>query len=198
MDRLDALLDVAAPLLNRVDSVLGTTGAPEEHRVWAELRRVGLLPGDAARAVAALRPAAIAEAAPELRGQARVCADTADTLPPPAEWVGEAATAYDEARRRTAERLAAGPASLRHRLTATADLADALTGWMTRARTDLAATLTGILTSAEAVTLIAGVAFPSADESRAAAEVAATLLGTIADTYDRADDLLDRATLPAR
>jgi hypothetical protein len=64
MDLLDGVVAAADPLLRRVDQVLSTTGAPPDHPVWASLRLVRLLPGDAVQAVAALRPADLAEAAP--------------------------------------------------------------------------------------------------------------------------------------
>ncbi len=193
MDRLDHLLTAAEPLLARVDQVLSAAGAPPGHDVWPELRRVRLLPGDAARAVAALHPSALADAVPELRAQARVCADTAGTLPMATTWTGSAAEAYESARRRTAEQLNLGPESLSHRMAATADLADALTDWMTRTRVDLAGTLAGVLTSAEALTLATGAGFPQPDETRAAADVAAVLLRSVGDSYDQAEDLLDDA-----
>ncbi|BCY05201.1 hypothetical protein [Actinoplanes sp. L3-i22] len=190
MDRLDHLLTAAEPLLSRVDQVLSAVGAPEGHEVWPELRRVRLLPGDAARAVAALHPAAVADAAPELRAQAQACTDTADTLPLATGWTGDAANAYESARRRAAEQLTAAPDSLSRRMTATADLADALTDWMTRTRGDLAGALAGVLISAEALTLTAGAGFPQPGETHAAADVAALLLRTVGDSYDQAEDLL--------
>ena len=61
-DRLDTLLDTVGPLLRRVDDVLSTGGAPPEHPVWREIRRVRLLPWDAVLAVAALRPDVMREA----------------------------------------------------------------------------------------------------------------------------------------
>ncbi|GIF15131.1 hypothetical protein [Actinoplanes teichomyceticus] len=190
MDPLDRLMAAAGPLLSRVDQVLSTAGAPQGHRVWPELRRVRLLPGDAARAVAALRPAAVAEAAPQLRAQARACADTADALPVATSWTGDAAEAYEAARRRAAEQLNAGPDSLSRRMTATADLADALTDWMTSSRHELAGALAEALTSAEAMALATGGGFPDSGEARAAADVAALLLRTVGDSYDRAEHLL--------
>ncbi|WIM96826.1 hypothetical protein ACTOB_000295 [Actinoplanes oblitus] len=285
-DRLDPLLAAAEPLLSRVDEVLAAVGAPAGHDVWPELRRVRLLPGDAVRAVAALHPAAIAEPVAELRAQARACAATADALPLVTDWSGSAAEAYETARRRTAEQLNAGPDSLSRRMTATADLADALTDWMTRTRRDLAVTLADVLISAPALTLTAGPAtggpldglmdaqflgslsgplagspsglladtpggpftgspgdpftgspggplagsrggpltgrpsgslvgspgglfagtpsgpsagpasrtgLPSPEEARAAADIAAVLLAAVANSYDRAEDLLDAA-----
>ncbi|SDT72398.1 hypothetical protein [Actinoplanes derwentensis] len=190
MDRLDQLLTVANPLLTRVDDVLSTVGAPGGHDVWAELRRVRLLPGDAARAVAGLRPTAILDSVPELRADARAYADLADALPLPGEWSGAAADAYEQARRSTAERLHGGPDSLGERMEATADLADALTGWMLGARADLAESLAEVCLTTEALTLT-GSAHPPGQEAGAAAAIGAILLRTVADSYDRAEDLLD-------
>jgi hypothetical protein len=193
MDQLDQLLAAATPLLDQIDEALAAIGAPGGHDVWRELRRVRLLPGDAARAVAALHPAAILDAAPELRADARAYADMADALPLASGWSGDAAEAYETARRGAAERLNGGPDSLGHRMEATADLADALTGWMLRARGDLAATLAGVMLSAEAITLTAGDE-PASVRASAAAIVGARLLQTVADSYDEAEDLLAEAT----
>ncbi|MDI6100573.1 hypothetical protein QLQ12_18345 [Actinoplanes sp. NEAU-A12] len=189
MDRLDELLTAGTPLLSRVDEVLSTIGAPGGHDVWRELRRIRLLPGDAARAVAALRPTAILEAGPELRADARAYADLADALPLAGDWSGEAADAYETARRSTAERLNGGPDSLGRRMEATADLADALAGWMLRARGELTSTLAEVMLSAEAITLLGG-DHPPADSAAAAAAIGARLLHTIAGSYDEAEDLL--------
>jgi hypothetical protein len=192
MDRLDHLLDTARPLLKRVDEVLSLTGAPADHGMWAEMRRVRLLPGDAAQAVAALRPSAFADAVAGLRADARACAPVADSLPRPEEWTGEAADAYEDVRRRAAAHLGGGDESLDERLEATADLAQALTEWMAQTRAELAGTLADILDSGQAVTLSSGgAALPPPDtEVLAAADVAAHILRTVADNYDYATDLL--------
>jgi hypothetical protein len=192
MDRLNELLETARPLLRRVDETLTIAGAPADHSVWGELRRVRLLPGDAARAVAALRPADLVEAAPELRADARACVTLADGLPPPDDWTGDAADAYDEVRRRMAAQLSGGDESLDERLEATADLAEALREWMEQARTDLSVTLADILNSSEAMTLArpAAAPQPTPQETEAAADIAAHLLHTVANTYDYATDLI--------
>lgn len=194
MDRLDQLLTVADPLLSRVDDVLSTVGAPGGHAVWTELRRVRLLPGDAARAVAGLRSAAILDTIPELRADARAYAALADALPLVGEWSGEAADAYEQSRRRTAERLHGGPDNLSRRMDATADLAAALTDWMLDARGDLAESLAEVCGTTEALTLLGGT-HPPEREASAAAAIGAVLLRTVAETYERAEDLLDEFKL---
>jgi hypothetical protein len=191
MDRLDDLLDTARPLLDRVDQMLSVAGAPGEHRVWAELRRVRLLPGDAAHAVASLRPAALGEAGPEIRAEARACVETAAGLPPPGPWAGEAAEAYDEARRRMAAQLSGGDESLDERMEATADLAEALREWMEQTRAGLARVLAEALGSREAVALTAAAVMPpSRADVVGAADIAASVLRVVADSYDYADELI--------
>jgi hypothetical protein len=192
MDRLDDLLHTAQPLLDRVDQMLTVVGAPGDHRVWGELRRVRLLPGDAARAVAALRPATLGEAGPEIRAEARACVEVAAGLPPPAEWSGEAADAYDDRRRRLADQLTGGDESLDERLEATADLADALREWMAQTRDDVARVLADAIGSREAAALLTGggVMPPPPGDVMGAAEIAASVLRVVADNYDYATDLI--------
>jgi hypothetical protein len=194
-DPLDTLLDTVGPLLRRVDDVLSTGGAPPDHPVWREIRRVRLLPWDAVLAVAALRPETMREAVRELRADVRAYSAVADSLPSPGVWSGEAAEAYDQARRRTVDHLSGGAESLDERLNATADLAEAMADWMVRARADLAATLAEVLSSAEGLLLSFRIdAPPEAGDVSAAAEVAVEVLRTIATGYDMADDLLQGST----
>ena len=190
MDRLDQVIQTAGPLLRRVDDTLSTVGAPPGHHLWAELRRVRLLPGDAVHAVAALRPAELAEAAPELRADARAYAGIAESLPAPTDWTGDAADAYDAARRRAADHLSGSPDSLDERLEATADLADALIEWMAQARSELAAILAEILSSTEALDLSTD-SIVDYSAALSAADIAVRLLRTVADSYDLATDLLN-------
>ncbi|XVV13077.1 hypothetical protein ACQP2X_01600 [Actinoplanes sp. CA-131856] len=196
MDRLDQLLDAAHPLLRRVEEVLDAAGAPAEHKIWQELRRVRLLPADAVAAVAALRPEALTRAVPSLRAAARSCAGAAADLPPPGEWEGEAAETYDDLRRRVATHLAGADDSLDERLEATADLTEALSDWMTRARDTVATALGEALLSAEALTLQTTpvTAPPGTAEIEAAATVAAHVLRTIAGLYTEAEELMHNST----
>jgi hypothetical protein len=194
MDRLDDVLGAAAPLLKRADRVLASAGAPPDHEIWPALRRVRLLPWDAVQAVAALRPDDLTEAAPELRDDARSYAGVAGSLPLPGVWTGDAADAYEQARKRTAAHLSGGADSLDERLEATADLADALIGWMRQTRGGLAAALAEVMTSAEALSLSASsdavADLPQAWEVDAAADVATRVLETVADSYDAVRELM--------
>jgi hypothetical protein len=196
MDQLDRLRGDAMSLLGRVDDILAATGAPSGHRVWEPLRRVRLLTVDAVAAVAALRPAEFAAEAPDLRGRATAYVEAAARLPAPDTWSGEAADAYDSARRRLADQLNGDPDSLAERLEASADLVDALVDWMRRSKSAVAGCLAGVLGSAEAVLLLTAdhaVAPVSEAEVLAAADVADLVLRTIAEVYDEASELLDAA-----
>ena len=203
-DRLESVVQIAGPLLRRIDHVLAAGGAPPDHPVWAELRRVKLLPGDAVVAVVALRPAEFTEVVPALRRQARACATIATDLPLPHLWRGDAADAYAASRTRVADHLSGGRESLDERLAATAGLAEAMADWMHRTRRRTAAAVTEILTSTEAVRLATGpgagpaaesAAGPAAvstqlEEARAAAAMAVPVLRAIGDSYAEGADLL--------
>jgi hypothetical protein len=191
MDPLDDLLSSARPLLDRVDRTLTVVGAPADHRVWGELRRVRLLPGDATRAVAAMQPVALSDAGPEIRAEARACAEVAAGLPPPGEWSGAAAEAYDDVRQRMATQLSGGDESLDERLEATADLAEALREWMEQTRGALARVLAEAMGSSQAAALASGGALPPPEaDILGAADIAASVLRVIADHYDYATDLI--------
>ncbi|MCY1137421.1 hypothetical protein OWR29_05365 [Actinoplanes sp. Pm04-4] len=191
MDRLDSVLDAATPLLRRAEEVLEAAGAPIGHPLWGHLRRVRLMPADAAAAVAGLRPPALADAAADLRADARVCAGVASSLPSPGQWEGEAAEAYEDQRRRFAGHLSGTGESLDERFEATADLAAALHDWMVRTRDNLASALADALSSAEAVILAAPLAYPpSPAEIKAAADLASHVLDVVATDYAEAEDLL--------
>ena len=194
-DRLDGVVDAAAPLLRRAGEVLTATGAPAEHDVWPALRRVRLLPWEAVNAVAALRPGDLTDAAPELRAHAETCAAAAESTPPPEGWSGTAADAYDRARHHAATHLSGEGDSVEARLTATARLAEDLVTWMSEARANLAATLAEILTSAEALALSPQatperIDLASETEAEAAADVAARVLHSVAATYAAATDMM--------
>jgi hypothetical protein len=196
MDRLDEIAAVAEPLLRRVDDMVTDQGAPAGHHLWAALRRVRLLPADAVRAVLRLRPAALDPVGPQLRRRSADHAELAASLPDPGGWTGDAAEAYDLARRRMAGHLGPGPESLAERLDTSADLGDALAQWMRRTRTEVAGALADVLVSAEAVVLSgappagAGASPVSAAEVLAAADIAARVLRVVADAYDVVEDLL--------
>jgi methyl-accepting chemotaxis protein len=193
MNRLDQVLQTAGPLLRRVDEVVSGVGAPADHRMWEQLRRVRLLPADAVTAVASLRPAELTEAVQELRADARTYAGVAGSLPRPGAWSGAAAESYDEARRRLAEQIGGGPESFEERLDATADLAEALHEWMHHTQDDLAAILAEILGSAQALDLpVESATDPATTRAvLAAADIAERVLHQVADSYDQAADLLD-------
>lgn len=217
MDPLDHLTGPAADLLSRVDHLLDAAGAPVEHPVWPLLRRLRALPGEAARAVAELRPEPFAAAAAELRGLIRRYDHVAATLTADLPWEGGAAEAFAARRTALAEHLASGPESLVHRTAASADYLDAVAEWIFAARALLARTLAEVLTSAEAVAVVArpatgallgvGAAWTAgyrpvasagsvvpAEAARplAAAEIGARVLAAVAEIDDRGEALRQR------
>jgi hypothetical protein len=193
MDALDHLTGPAADLLTRVDDLLCRAGAPAGHPVWPLLRRLGALPGDAVAAVAALRAGPLTAAGPTLRDLAHRYADVAAPLTGDDRWQGAAGQAYDAARRGLAAHLDSEADSLTGRLHSTAGYADALADWVDRGRRAVARTLAEVLASAEAVTVTVGRAPTGVPgPALAAAEIAARVLGVVADVHAEGEELLRR------
>jgi hypothetical protein len=182
MDALDRLAGPAEELLSRVDGTLTGAGAPGDHPLWPLLRRLGVLPGDAVAAVAALRPAPLAAAGPALR---TLSSQYAQPHAAPPAWHGPAADAFTA---RWTTLSAYVEHGLAERLADTADYTEAVADWVIRTRIAVARTLATAMTSAEAVTLRTG-AEPG-QVVRAAADIACRVLGAVADAYAQADLLL--------
>jgi len=183
MDALDHVADAAADLLTRVESILVRAGAPAGHPVWPLLRRVRALPAEAVGAVVALRPAALTAAASALAPLAEAYQLTGESAARPVAWTGPAADAFAA----QARALAATDRELARSVRATIGYAEAVTGWAAQSRGALAQTLATVLTSAEAVTVRTARATPEA--IGAAAAIAARVLATVAEAYDRAEAL---------
>jgi hypothetical protein len=190
MDALDRLAVPAADLLARVDGTLAEAGAPTEHAVWPLLRRVGALPGDAVRAVTALRPGPADAAEPALRQLAQAYGDAQVTASHPVSWTGAGADAFAAHRSALVAHLAQGEESLSGRLAATAGYADALAGWVAQTRLELARALAAVLGSTQAVTLVAGpVDAPVSARAVPAADIAVRVLAAVSGAYDLAEEL---------
>lgn len=203
MDPLDHLAGPSAELLARVDALLVDAGAPANHPIWALLRRLGALPGDAVGTVDALRSAPLAAAAPPLRELIREYDVVRASLAEGGSWEGAGADAFAAQRGALATYLAGGEESLTGRLATTASYAEALAEWVAQSRDRLARTLAEVLGSAEAVAVVTGGATtPStgahdgdqgatqARAGQAAAEIGARVLATVAEAYDQAEALL--------
>lgn len=197
MDALDRLATPAADLLARVDSALALAGAPDDHPVWPLLRRMRALPGEAFTAFAAVSPAALAAAGAVLR---QVCAQYARpgaTGPAEPAWRGAGADSFAAQWHALRTHLDVG---LAERLRSTVSYVDAVEDWTRDTRGALARTLVVVLTSAEAVSVrTAGSAvernWPASgavppEVARAAADIAARVLETLAEAYDRGEALL--------
>jgi hypothetical protein len=182
MDALDRLAEPAQELLSRVDDTLIRGGAPDDHPLWPLLRRLRVLPGDAVAAVSALRPAPLAATGPALR---TLSGEYAQPQAPP-DWHGPAAEAFSA---RWTTLSAYVEQGLAERLAATAAYAEAVADWLGRTRLAVARTLATVMTSAQAVTL--GTGAEPGQVVRAAADIAARVLGTLADAYAQADQLLE-------
>ncbi|GAB7040853.1 MULTISPECIES: hypothetical protein [Catenuloplanes] len=189
MDQLDALAEPAADLLHRVDDALHAHGAPTEHDLWPLLRRLGALTLPSVEAIIALRPAPLLAAGASLRQVAREYAEARDTIGTPQDWAGAGAEAFERYRAGLADHLAGDSASLAGHLAATADYTDALDSWITSSRTALASVLAASLASAEAVTLVTGAPDDEVATATAAAEIAARVLGVVAETVEAGEVL---------
>jgi hypothetical protein len=195
MDPLDHLAGPAAELLGRVDDLLAVAGAPEDHRIWPLLRRLGALPGAALGDVVALRPAPLAAAGHAVRKLIGEYDHVRASLTGGDPWQGAGAEAYAAHRTALAAYLDGGVESLTGRLDATAAYADALAGWVVDSRNALARTLAEALGSAEAVAVVtAGTNAAANTAALAAAEIGARVLTTVAEVDERARLLLHHAT----
>ncbi|MEE6261294.1 hypothetical protein [Plantactinospora sonchi] len=192
MDALDHLAVPGADLLARVDTLLGTAGAPAGHPVWPLLRRLRVLPGDALDAVLACRPAPLVAAGAATRTAGRAYDDVRVALAEPVGWRGPAAEAYAAQRRALVTYLGDGPGSLAGRMAATAGYAEAVADWIGRTRAALARTLAEVLGSAEAVTVVTTPAAGQVPGTVAAAEIGVRVLATVAEAYDEVEALSGR------
>jgi hypothetical protein len=142
------------------------------------------LPGDAVAAVSALEPAPLSAAGSALR---TISGQYAQPSAPRPEWRGPAAETFTA---RWATLSAHVEHGLAGRLADTASYAEAVADWAGRTRLKLARTLAVVLSSAEAVAVAVGSGAESAEVVRAAADIAARVLGTIADAYAEADKVM--------
>lgn len=194
MDPFDHLAGPAANLLGRVDDLLVHDGAPEDHRIWLLLRRLGVLPGEAVEALVALRPAPLAAAGTDVREVVREYDDVCSAIGPGGGWEGAGAQAFAAQRAALMAHLSGDPESLGGRLDATASYLAAVADWTTWCRAALARTLAGVLGSAEAVAVVAqgGPGGGATCGAVAAAEIGARVLATVAEAYDRGEILVRR------
>ena len=213
MDALDRIEPVARELLVRVDAALIAHGAPADHALWAQLRRVGAAPGDVVAFFVATDPEVLRRAAEALRTRGAVLADI--RLHVAGGWQGAAGESFAahaaamqahldaEAIEAGAE---AGEESIRGRWSATASYVEDVADWFTDARVALARTLAEVLSSTQAVAVascplftgdVAEVAqFASTAVPRqalaAAADIGAHVLATAGEHLAEGHDLRSR------
>jgi hypothetical protein len=222
MDPLDHLAGPAADLLGRVDDLLLHAGAPDDHRIWSLLRRLGALPGEAVEALTTLGPAPLADAGTAVDGLVQEYDDVSAAVATGSGWEGAGAEAFAAQRATLVAHLNGDQESLTARLAATAAYLAAVADWMAWCRAALARVLAEVLGSAEAVAVVAGGRPGSATTSGtvadgllgsatmsgavaggqaasatmsgavAAAEIGARVLATVAEAYDRGEILVRR------
>jgi hypothetical protein len=187
VDMLGRIHAAAADLLDRVESVLATQGAPRDHPVWRASRRVGASPEAAVEHFVALDATRLYDAADRIRSDAEVLAVSASaSLRQHDEiaWSGHAADSYSAARDGAASYLA----DVDDRLRDTAQHVDDVAAWVSRSRDEIARSLALCLSSRQAVTLHTG---NDIEASGAAADVAAHVLTVVGDCVDAAWHLHD-------
>jgi hypothetical protein len=184
MDAFDRLAGPADELLSRVDAILIRSGAPGDHPLWPLQRRLRALPGDALTTVAALAPAPLSAAGSAMRALSGQYAQLGGTPP---EWRGPAAETFNAGWASLSAHVEHGLAG---RLADTAAYAKALADWVSRTRRAVARTLAVVLGSAEAVAVAVGSGAEPVEVVRAAADIAARVLGTVADAYADADQMM--------
>jgi len=205
MDALDRIEPVARDLLVRVDAALIDHGAPADHPLWAQLRRVGAAPGDVVAFFAAGDPGVLRRAAEALRARAAVFADV--RLPVARAWQGAAGEAFAvHAAALQAHLGAADEDSIAGRWSATASYVEDLADWFAGARVALARTLADVLSSTQAIAVASCPVFTGdvAEVARyastaiprqalaAAADIGAHVLATAADHLAEGHDLRSR------
>jgi hypothetical protein len=206
MDLLDRVHPIARGLLARVDATLLSSGAPDDHRIWPLLRRLGGLPGEAADRLAELAPEALSAAAGPLRDRADGYRSWTASVPAVAAWRGPAAEGFAARWSTLAGHLAGDEETMAGRLVDTARYLEDVAAWLARGRRELAGALAECLGSAEAATLhaapaglaaggeVRGGVAPSAGAREvvlAAATLGAHVLATVADVVDGGQRILD-------
>lgn len=211
MDLLDRITPAAEDLLARVDAALRVQGAPADHPIWPQLRRLGATPAQALAFFTTVDPVGLRATGAAMQSQAREYALI--QIPVRVAWDGAGGESYTRLARTLAAHLDAPTdpdgqvRSMTGRLAATASYVEDVADWSASARHGMAHALAEAITSAQAVTvrscaaltddagpLPAGVVTAAADIG---AHVLAVASAALADGYDllsrwrgRLDELL--------
>jgi hypothetical protein len=180
MDLLDRVVEPGSDLLARVDEILSRHGAPAAHPVWALLHRLGALPSVALDQVAGLVPSEISAVGTPLAVIASDLHTAIASVPPDVTSRGVTADGFGARWNGLAGQIGDGADRLSATAAAVAELAD----WAGTARRDLAGALGACLGSAEAVLVRSAPVTGDADSIRAAADIAADVLESIARMVD--------------
>lgn len=187
MDVLERVAGAGQDLLDRVDRVLGSGGAPSVDPVWPLMRQVGALPGEALRFALSLDADPLYATATELRGRSREFAGRRATLDAhiaTGTWQGAGADTFAAMWQALGDYVGDGTAadqpSLSGRLLAMASYVDAVVEWIDHTRGDLAMTIADTLRSHEAVVLRTSTM--DTDRTLAASTIGVRVLATVADS----------------
>jgi hypothetical protein len=196
MDVLERVTGAGLDLLDRVDRVLASGGAPATDPVWPLLRVVGALPGEALRFAVSLDAEPLHATSMELRARSREFAGRRAALDvhiATGTWEGAGADAFGAWWRALADYVGDGTsvdqASLAGRLLAMASYVDAVVEWIDYTRGDVAMTVADALRSHEAVALRTSTM--DDDLSRAASTIGVRVLATFSDSLRNGRDLHD-------
>lgn len=197
MDALERLFRVATGLLGQVDRTLLQQGAPAGHPVWALLREVGALPGEAIEALVDWRADSWLELRAGLAVEHDRYEETLEQLRRPVTWegyAGDAARARHGALTRAIEEAA-------DRLSRTDRHLAEQEEWLSNSRDTVARALATVMGSTDAVTLVTGmdgstamvtggaVGLDATVAARSAAEIGVALLTALADCWREAQAL---------
>jgi hypothetical protein len=188
MDKLDLIAGPAADLLQRVDTALGSYGAPAGHHVWPLLRWVGTLPGPAVKAIVGLRPAQLSgDGVRALAERFQDAVATVDGIG--VRWEGDAGEAYRAQWEASRRHLVDPDVSLSRRLEDLGAYLEDVEGWIAESRVALAMRLALVMRSAEAVSVVTST--DPLEVGQAAATIGALVLEEIEEICRGGEELRD-------
>lgn len=186
MDALARLAPAAVELLDRVDHVLATAGAPAGHPIWPLLRRLRALPGQAVAALADGRPGPVVDARDTLTALVEEYRRLGAGLPAATDWQGAGADSFAVQWLALRAHL---DDDLGGHLRATASYLDALESWQVAVRDTVARTLARVLGSVEAVRVWTATG-EQVRVATAAADIAVPVLDALIEAYQNGERLV--------
>ncbi len=180
MDLLDRVAAPGADLLERVDDILMSAGAPGEHPVWALVQRAGVMPSTAFAGITTLASADFSATEAQAAAAASAIRRSVEVVEQPLDSRGAAADGFRSVWSGLKNEIA-GDEGLAGRLAATSAALDRVGDWAAITRRTVAGEVGACLGSAEAVLVRSRSGAPTPDETRAAADIGACVLGAVVD-----------------